>query len=681
MKKKIGFIQILAIMAMLIGCHTNVIDETGNNNNEVRNVVIRGSVSIDEKELSVQTIMGASRLDGGNFEVPSISNEMPHLLFVDDDNGNTILMARDYYSSEEHINIDAQSTAIALITLHPLFVPISGYDFQELVSLITNSSNYQEFYNVVATSIANRQNIFDSNNVELLLATNNLLEDICGSNNVTTRSYISNWELLNINNPYPFLIKVDNDIMSVTNIALSPRYDGTISHPILGIQELEIPSRNGYGGWELIKQAAYGWSSGTIGDLANGEPVKFKFTEEGEYKFHFVRNEWDYYWRVIKDVLLEFGLPKAQEAFLDKYINDIAGIAQMNGMLAVAPGTDPVDAIHGLVDVTVTYFLNIKGTPEGAKFYEKFPNAEENLKKGANILKFYKLIKGTSNALLRLGWRMKAPEYVDFCLCYYGGEVSSCTQRNLIPVRHTNNQEGFSNQRLLLPIQVLAMPIAEDGTNIESNYQKVKFEVISGGGSISETIVDTNEEGFAETYWTLGEKGEQKVRAVVIDIVTGEEVSNEGIFSAKIKEDADLTIRLDWHKLSGDTDIDLHVTDPYGEEIAYYSPYSASGGWLDRDDVVGPGPEHISWTKAPAGVYLVQVHYYDSESKAVTSYNVTINTNGQTYGPYKGSIGYDQMVTIGTITMPEGSVLTRSTPVFTPIMETQQNKKVYPPKK
>ena len=166
-------------------------------------------------------------------------------------------------------------------------------------------------------------------------------------------------------------------------------------------------------------------------------------------------------------------------------------------------------------------------------------------------------------------------------------------------------------------------------------------------------------------------------------MVTGVEVSNPVYFTATIRENADLTIRLDWNKLSGDTDIDLHVTDPYGEEIAYYNMRSASGGWLDRDDVIGPGPEHICWSEAPSGAYLIQVHYFYSESKAVTSYTVTINANGQNYGPFVGSIADQQLVTIGVLNLPSGE-FTRSSddsmPVFIEKHEVIENV-TYPYKK
>jgi hypothetical protein len=77
---------------------------------------------------------------------------------------------------------------------------------------------------------------------------------------------------------------------------------------------------------------------------------------------------------------------------------------------------------------------------------------------------------------------------------------------------------------------------------------------------------------------------------------------------------------------TNDTDLDLHVTDPAGEEIYYSNTCSLSGGYLDRDHTDGFGPENIIWdANAPDGEYRVSIVYYKGEP--VTQATVTI-TNG-----------------------------------------------------
>ena len=89
-----------------------------------------------------------------------------------------------------------------------------------------------------------------------------------------------------------------------------------------------------------------------------------------------------------------------------------------------------------------------------------------------------------------------------------------------------------------------------------------------------------------------------------------------------------LQFALSWETDS--TDIDLWVTDPSGEIISYRNTNSISGGYLDRDDTDGFGPENIYWlNNIPDGTYTVQVHYFGPRllSAPATPYTVKL-TNG-----------------------------------------------------
>ena len=108
-----------------------------------------------------------------------------------------------------------------------------------------------------------------------------------------------------------------------------------------------------------------------------------------------------------------------------------------------------------------------------------------------------------------------------------------------------------------------------------------------------------------------------------------------------------LQIGLSWDTTS---DIDLHVIDPFGEEIAYYHPSSASGGYLDRDDVDGYGPENIYWSEdIPDGTYVVKVHYYGSNEAYVPASHCVIKISNGLGGwrQFEGSLtAEDQLVEV-----------------------------------
>jgi len=84
-------------------------------------------------------------------------------------------------------------------------------------------------------------------------------------------------------------------------------------------------------------------------------------------------------------------------------------------------------------------------------------------------------------------------------------------------------------------------------------------------------------------------------------------------------------ITLTW---DNNSDLDLWVTEPSGEQIWYQDKYSNTGGELDVDDQDGHGPENIFWPygEAPSGKYKVEVHHYDGTNTA--NYRVLIQVNG-----------------------------------------------------
>ena len=133
---------------------------------------------------------------------------------------------------------------------------------------------------------------------------------------------------------------------------------------------------------------------------------------------------------------------------------------------------------------------------------------------------------------------------------------------------------------------------------------------------------------------------------------------------------ADIRVTLTWD--GGPlTDVDLHVTDPNGEECDYTNMTTAIGGELDVDDVDGYGPENFTLSRGEAidGDYLIEVNYYDDEgtpgepidAKIVVHLNEgTPDEIVQEYGPHTiteaDHNGTDPAAwwTVGTIHWPTG---------------------------
>ena len=94
----------------------------------------------------------------------------------------------------------------------------------------------------------------------------------------------------------------------------------------------------------------------------------------------------------------------------------------------------------------------------------------------------------------------------------------------------------------------------------------------------------------------------------------------------------DVQVTLAW---DSDSDVDLHVVDPSGQEVYWANRDVPSGGNLDLDSNAGCSlddvrNENIVWPvgQAPQGTYTVRVDYWSSCGVEATDYTVLVNNGG-----------------------------------------------------
>ena len=132
------------------------------------------------------------------------------------------------------------------------------------------------------------------------------------------------------------------------------------------------------------------------------------------------------------------------------------------------------------------------------------------------------------------------------------------------------------------------------------------------------------------------------ISSEVLDIIDENQEYIQSAEGILIGGYGDIQITLTWDNTA---DLDLYVTDPWDETICYYNTTSASGGWLDIDDMNGYGPENIFWdnNSAPSGYYYVEVDYYSGYSAA--NFNVSI-TIGSEVNSFNGLIGVNETIEV-----------------------------------
>ncbi len=99
---------------------------------------------------------------------------------------------------------------------------------------------------------------------------------------------------------------------------------------------------------------------------------------------------------------------------------------------------------------------------------------------------------------------------------------------------------------------------------------------------------------------------------------------------------ADLMMVISWN--TDNTDVDLHVIEPTGEECFYSHPKTKIGGSLTQDVTQGYGPEMYILPKAKAGKYQVKVKYFSSDRNRTATRTKVYATIYQNWGKENESV-------------------------------------------
>lgn len=139
--------------------------------------------------------------------------------------------------------------------------------------------------------------------------------------------------------------------------------------------------------------------------------------------------------------------------------------------------------------------------------------------------------------------------------------------------------------------------------------------------------------------------------------------------------DCDMRVVMSWD--ADETDVDLHVTEPSGEEAYYGHRRTRSGGDVSKDITDGYGPEEYLLRKAPAGNYKIRAHYFASHQQEVfgpATATATIFTDwGRPNQRFQTlSIRLDkarQMIDLGEVAIGSGEGKASAAPAASPSLQ------------
>ena len=136
---------------------------------------------VDNSFLKSCKIVGLNQnyeIEGNTFQIYTNSNGVVETFFLSDDEKTYMACRLSKIENVNEISIDVETSAIALATLHPLFAPLKGDDYNTIVSKIENSPKYLAFYQEVEKIIKDNNDLFDKSNEALINSLEELYDDI-----------------------------------------------------------------------------------------------------------------------------------------------------------------------------------------------------------------------------------------------------------------------------------------------------------------------------------------------------------------------------------------------------------------------------------------------------------------------------------------------------------------------
>ena len=416
------FIVLLAIFSLLTSC-----EFIGNGDDkEFETRVSNGSVSIenvDTSNLSVSSLIDESSLNNGSFSIEVFDNDLPQLLMVTNNNNDVVMLYKGVIPENGNIEINAHSTATAILTFHPALAEINGGNYQEMINVFTSASSFPAFLSEIENSIAQNKAIYDTTNTNLISAAQEVFLELFGDS-VNMKNTKATSHLTNKFDCWPIDVNYDYDDSRTLKFrmpGLFPSYECKV-YDEEGDYESSfyVPTRGNYGLWDAFL--------GSMGesDLVYGEEAIYNFNNTNKRTFVFNRLGSDTFTQLAGCVLQTIGLPDVTddvELVADVSFSIETAIIQ-NEISLMNPGNNWQTILYSVIPIAFEATLEVLKNHTA----EIISSKAQNLLK---ILKWVNIVEGAGNALGRFASHWICENEITFCAQYYSaGYFDKCGATN-----------------------------------------------------------------------------------------------------------------------------------------------------------------------------------------------------------------------------------------------------------
>ena len=407
------FIGLLAMFSLLTSCEEPI----ENNDLEFETRLSNGSVSIENgntSNLSVASLIDESSLSNGSFSVEVFDNDLPQLLIVTNNNDDVVMLYKGVIPENGNIEINAHSTATAILTFHPALAEIKGANYQEMINVFTSANSFPNFLSEVENSIAQNKAIYDTTNTNLISAAQEVFRELFGDS-VNMKNTKATSHLTNKFDCWPIDVSYDYNYsrnLKFRMPGLFPSYECKVYDEEGDFESsFYVPTRGNYGLWDAFL--------GSMGesDLVFGEEAIYNFNNTNKRTFVFNRLGSDTFTQLACCVLQMIGLPDVTsdvELVANVSVSIETAIVQ-NGISLMNPGNNWKTILYSAIPIAFEATLEVlKNHTAGI--------ISSNAKNLLKILKLVNIVEGAGNALGRFVSHWICENEITFCAQYYSAD-------------------------------------------------------------------------------------------------------------------------------------------------------------------------------------------------------------------------------------------------------------------
>lgn len=474
--------------------------------------------ALQTHNVKVQTLVESISLNldtASSVSIKVFDNGKPQIVAVTDAENNLLMLYRGAVTSGAAVTINVQSTTNALVTFNPLFGPIPAADYAALCNVIESANQYENFRVAVEDAITRGVDLTSTENAQLLASLHNLLRELCENafegqealdNNVVTNNVFFNC--------FPLVVNVADSTVTLRTSANCPTYFGELTDAEgTKVAEINVPVSSRY--------AFMDYFNGSSNQNSFGLPAEVNLSSCGTYTFTLTCNAQsallDFYMRLGNNALAALG------ADVDQNMLTILSPIIRRAIDRLEVNIEEVTSQQLMNVVSTVYESVVEYMHEQSETLENKANWEIGGALLTRLIDIYVEVRETTDALLRTSWNIGDENINDTITFTVSYDCENHVIRPIdaldIAVYGGNNQTAAAFATLSEPISVRVRDLSGSEPQLAEG-RNVKFVVVSGDGSLTNTIVQTNSIGLAQTYWTLGSGASgqlQSVYAVVVD--------------------------------------------------------------------------------------------------------------------------------------------------------------------